>query len=59
MKLKLAQLLLNMLDNFLSITISGRGQLASYLYRREYPSMSQIIRKYAKRHGIKVIELKS
>jgi hypothetical protein len=27
MKLKLAQLLLNMLDNFLSITISGRGNL--------------------------------
>ena len=41
MKLKLAQFILNMIDDLLSIAIKGRGRLASYLYVRQHPTKIQ------------------
>jgi hypothetical protein len=58
MRLTIAQFVLNMIDDFLSITIKGRSHLASYLYFRQHPTKTQLMRREAKRLGVELIELK-
>lgn len=58
MRLRIAQAILNMIDDFLSITIKGRSHLASHLDRKSRPpTKSDIAIEFAKKHGLKLIEL--
>jgi hypothetical protein len=56
---EVAQFFLNMIDDFLSMAIIGRGQLALYLERKSRPpTKSDIAIKFAKKHGLKLIKLR-
>jgi hypothetical protein len=60
MRLRIAQFFLNMIDDFLSMTLQGRGYLALYLEQLQTAHLkkSPMARRIAREMGVPVIELR-